>query len=502
MMMEHPSDKTIEMLFLAPGTLSPEEVRRLEEHFALCALCREHRDRIQAFYRDLSEDAGEMPSERDRKFAFTILSSESSAREERLRQLPDRFLTPEKGTGDLLEVYAETIEPYRRSGFGRIVHFAQMHPARVFAGSSMAALFVVLAILFLRPASVDRNPTYAKISNYKLYVYNKDADVLWTKPAIGFPDITHEQILGLPVEEKRMLALWDMDGDGTNEVLLSGAAVSGPYPRDSLFCFNGNGELRWRVGIGPMMSFGIQKPTSLGVIFDFVTLRKTPSAKVQLFVLAHDIVLSPTKLFELDPVTGKELHSYYNRGQSQTLYHMDVKKDGNEELLLGGVNDGYNRAYLAVLDPSEIDGYGPVPAQHVPRTGRKATEMYYILFPRASIAEKYGLTSYDNLVQMMMSSQGKLQAVVSEPLRPEFSDLTATIQVIYTFSPSMEIEDIAPGDGFLRMHDWLLKTGKIKGKTLQESLGELKDQALYWDGEEFVHSPTENRHYIKPLPNP
>ena len=501
-MMEHPSDKTIEMLFLAPGTLGPEEVRGLEDHFALCALCREHRERLRAFYRDLTEDSTEIPTDRDRKFAVTILSSESSAREKRLRQLPDRFLSPEKGAGELLEVYAETIEPYRRSGFGRIVHSARMHPARVVAGSSMAALLVVLAILFLRPVSVDKNPAFAKITDYRLYVYNKEADLLWTKPAIGFPDITHDKIPGLGVSEKRMLALWDIDGDGTNEVLLSGPGERGPYPRDSLFCFNGNGELRWQAGVGSMISFGTQNPTSVGIIFDFTALRKSPSAKVQLFVLAHDVVLSPTKLYELDPMTGKELHSYYNRGQSQSLYHMDLDGDGNEELLLGGVNDGYNRGFLAVLDPSEIDGYAPAPAQDLPRSGRKANEKYYILFPRTTIADQYGLTAYDNLSEMMVSGQGKLQALVSEPTRTEISNGTGAIQELYTLSPSMAIEDVSAGDGLLRMYTWLLKTGKIRGPKLQEYLDALKDSVMYWDGENFAHGATENRHYRPSNPTP
>jgi hypothetical protein len=491
-MSEHPTEYQLQKALLNPHEVTPEEQSGLESHLAECSLCREHLLRLRQFYEGVKVELKSGPTERDRDTAEMILSSHRKA-------LPSEALQRQHEA--VLDAYAEVIEPYRRPLVQRIIWYARVHPVRFAGATAFGVAAVALALLFARP-SKDPNPTHGRVQNQVLYVYNKDGEVLWTKPALGMEDQFNNE--NLAVEGgRRSITIDDIDGDGVKEVLVisylpSRLLKASSFARDSIYCFNRGGDLRWRAGCGEMIRFGEMDFASQGFwevlsVF-FVENRKT--SRPQLFALALVSPHWPMKLFELDPKSGRELQSYWNTGGLNMVLLQDLDGDGNLEIVLGGINNAYRRASIVVLDPSRVDGCGPTLPQFTPSAVGRGTEKYYALLPRTDSGELLLTSGYNLIIQLFPVGQNRLKTQTKED--------TAGVAggVLYTFGPQMQIQSVIADDIFIKRHEQLEKQGKLTKKLGPAYYQELKDSVLYWDGDRFVSTPTMNKYYLQSKQNP
>jgi hypothetical protein len=479
--MKHIENTILEKLYLNPDELSAQEKETISLHLKECALCREHSTKLKDFYHQLQDNLASPPTEQDEAFAEKILARKRLALPAKRQELPQRI-------DNALDTFVEIIEPYHRPLAQRIMRYIQFHPLRVASGFSLAAS-LVFATLLLRPIFKDTNPVYAKIEKYVLTVLNKDSEVLWKKSVIGVPDCSSEDKYHKEDELRRFLLIRDIDGDGKNEVFLKGHFQHSEFTADTLYCLNSDGHLRWKAGAGSWIYFGEMGKSHQGLIeiTDFFTITQPHSSKLRLFVLASIHQMSPVKLFEIDPENGKELHSYFNRGGTQIVDHWDFNRDGKEEILLAGINDCFNRAYLTILDADKIDGYAPVTPQYQPTGIQKAVEKYCLLFPLSKLHEMYGRTLYNNVRSLEILKDGKIRVYITEDLRKDTPANTYDVGEVYLFHPDLEVEAIAPNDNFIKLNDYLLKRGKLKKSLIPEHLEELKKTVLYWDGEKFLN---------------
>lgn len=489
--LHHIDERTLEAYVAASTELDEPTKTGIEANVGECALCREQVESLRLFYRELDESLDKGPTERDRSFMEKIFAR-------RRFLLPSRAKELREKADSLVEAYAEIIEPYRRPLMQRLWRYVQIHPVRSAAAASFG--IAVLAAMFLvsRPVARDTNPAYAKIKDYVLTVYNKEAEVLWTKSVLGIPDRSSE-IQGMTGSEPRFLQMGDLDGDGVNEILISGANREGVFTVDSLYCYEHDGHLRWAMNSGKIISFGdtTVQQHSIAAIWDIFVMKKTTASHPQLFLVASEVSFSPTKLAELDPKTGHEIQAYYNRGGSGRLLSYDLDGDGSEELLLVGINDAFNRAYLSVLDPSDINGHAPVPPQYEPHNVPEAREKYYLLFPLTYFGIHYSVDPYNQPMNIWITQGRRIDYEVSERLQ-KFPINNMEAQVVYTIDSTMRVESVAPGNGLIKAQEYLLQNGTLKKPLLPEYLSELKDSVLYWDGERFGNKPTTNLRYRQP----
>jgi hypothetical protein len=280
-----------------------------------------------------------------------------------------------------------------------------------------------------------------------------------------------------------------------NEVLLSGVLTQRPFAQDTLYCFNSDGKLRWKHGVGQAIAFGEMVFTahSQWIINNFFIIENTE--RPRLFGLARVDPYFPSKLFELDPKDGRELQNYWHPGHLEHILILDVDLDGKQEIILGGGNNAYNRACLAVLDPSNLSGYGPATPEFAPKNLSKGKEKYYVLFPFTKLGKTIGTNPYNFVYKLIRNRDGSILAYTEEvPGAP----LGRRGGILYTFTSMMKVQTVVGGDSFIKLHGRLVKEGK-----LQERLGpayweELKNSVLYWDGERFVNHVTGNAWYSAP----
>ena len=156
---------------------------------------------------------------------------------------------------------------------------------------------------------------------------------------------------------------------------------------------------------------------------------------------AADAALLPAQVALLDPHTGRVVEEYWHPGSFfQCLLH-DLDRDGESEVLLGGINNpgtGLGHAALAVLKlPFSKAPRRPAPANDLfpPATG--GGELAYALFPLADVSRVMGQLP----LMAKLSVDGDRRILVETPL-PENGGiayyLDADLQVVeFRFSDNL-----------------------------------------------------------------
>lgn len=494
--MEHIAEDKLEQYILSEKEIGREETTQIESHLVECSLCRETADKLQAFYRELEARLESGPTDRQRELAERLLARRKAELPSKILQLPAR-------TEKALEVFAEIIEPYRRPMIQRFVRYVQLHPVRFASGFSLAAAALALTFFAVQPKK-DTNPAYHKILHQVLYVYNKDREILWTKSARGMPDDSSKYDpnvdVGLSVQVVRV---FDIDGDERNEVLITGFLGYAPtllkpydFTPDTLYCFNSDGNLRWKHGMSGGMRFGAidfsKNPDWR--IWKFLPVRRSSRERVQLFVLAGIMPSWASKLLELDPQTGKELQSYWHAGNISLAVEADIDGDGVKELVAAGINNHLRGATVAIFDPFHVRGGGPTIPEMFPTDAGKGTEKYYVLLPRSSFANAVSTTPYVMVAKIMVSSEGRVTVQTRETNRVDYEG-----GIVYGFGDNMRVNYVVADDPFEVNFEKARKQGLIKEELNAAYYENLKKSVRYWDGEMFVNTLTMNKQYMKAM---
>ncbi len=496
-MQEHLKEQQLEWLILHPEQLDEEARQSLRTHLDMCSLCREHFHRLELVFGSVADEIEKEPSQRDRDFAKRLLE-----RERRLAP-PARALAPRthEGLYEVFETYAEAIEVYRGTALQRFIRWVRIHPVRFATASAFFLAALVLLTMTVRKPK-DTNPVLAEVKKGVLRVYNKQGEELWSRTALKIPDGSTPFGFEHSPLEAQFVTIQDIDGNGRSVVLVTGLTTSSREGLDSLFCFEGNGELRWRVSAGSFTTFG-KKGIGLAGEPAFMALAfpRAQRSRPRLFALVGSVGFSPAKVIELDPSTGSKLQAYHHRGGCNILQTADIDEDGNDELVVGGLNDGFDQACVAVLDPADISGHAPVPPDLAPLEPiPPAKEKYYLLFARTDLGIALGRTPYNQVSYISVVGNSRINVHVREgPNPPDDSEVGA---VVYAFTKNMKLESVTGDDTFVTKYN--------KYYSMKESIqfkleywNALKHSVQYWDGEKFVHTPTMNRRYgeiHKPLP--
>jgi len=498
--MEHITEHKLEQYVLSQEEIGGEETTRIESHLMECSLCRQIVEKLQAFYTELETRLESGPTELHRELAERLLARKKEALPAKILELPARR---EKA----LEVYAEVIEPYRRPIMQRFVRYVQLHPVRFASSFSLAAAALALTFFAVQPKK-ETNPAYHKVLHQVLYVYNKYGEVLWTKSARGLQDDSSKYDPLVDTDDRSsFVRVFDIDGDGRNEVLVTleparAAGLLKPYDftPDTLYCFNSDGSLRWKHGMSGGMRFGAvdfsKNPN--WHIWRVLPVRRSSRERVQLFVLANILPSWASKLFELDPQTGKELQSYWHAGDMRSAVEADVDGDGTKELVVGGMNNHLRGAAIAVFDPRSVQGAGPTIPEVFPTDAGKGTEKYYLLLPRSSLGIALGTrTPYNSVTQIQVTTEGRVVIQTNETNRADYD-----AGLVYGFGDNMRINYVVANDPFEVNFEKARKQGLISEELNSAYYDKLRKSVQYWDGEKFVHEPTINKLYSRKVLSP
>ena len=209
LIMEHIEKKILEKYIISREDFSPGELGNITAHLEQCAHCKDHAEKLTAFYDGVNKELQNEPSERDMAFAEKMLTRNQLA-------LPEKKLALQERVDNALSTFVEIIEPYHRPLAQRFVRYIQIHPIRLASGFSLAAA-LVFATLLIRPMFKDTNPSYARAKDEFLIVFNKEGEELWKKHiGIGY-DLEKLRVQVPGYDPENYLQAVDVGGDGIKE---------------------------------------------------------------------------------------------------------------------------------------------------------------------------------------------------------------------------------------------------------------------------------------------
>lgn len=481
--MEHIKNNRLEVYILAGEDFDRDERERFELHLNQCAPCREIRNRLVDYYRNVIEKLPEPSNERDQDTAKRLFSHHR-------KSLPLRGITRQDAAEIVcgaIDAYAEVIEPKRRSIVRRLVNQIRYHPVRSVGATSLAGALLVFSLLNLQSLISDKNPAYARAKEEFLVAYNKDGQELWRKH-VGV-NYDQDYLLSMGLQPESYLATLDVDDDGRNEVVAVYGHLGSPEKR-SVFCYDKDGKERWRYTFRRDMKFGSE------VFLDDYSMSRILAGdfdndgKVEVFALAWHGGYYPSAIIKINAADGAFLDEYWSPGCPMAIAAHDLDGDGITEILVAGQNNGYDKASLAVLDPRFLSGHSPAPPNYKPENVVPASEKYYILFPQSDIhthvREKRSYVS-----NIKLQPDGTVLAGVADMHNG------VSYSLMYYFSSSMRCVRVDAFDPFVKFHRKLEAEGKLKRPLNAQYFEDLRRGLEYWDGEKFVSEPVMNKRYVE-----
>lgn len=262
----------------------------------------------------------------------------------------------------------------------------------------------------------------------------------------------------------------DIDGDGRNEVLVQARAVERANRR--LYCLEADGRTRFVHQPTGTRRFGDDEYAEPWVIHK-VFLTRGPSGSRRLWVVFTHNLWFPSVLQELDPHGGVR-QEYWSNGFIELV--AEASWNGRPVVLVGGTNNDFRAASLAVFPPDGVTGSAPAarPAyacRNCPAGG--PGEVF--LFPSLCATRRNG-------------QAGVLEAWVERGDRIRVTVMQESGATYYTLGPGGSVLGAEISRELQSQHALLERQG-----VLDHPFGPTDDREMFpvrrWDGRRFVDLP-------------
>lgn len=456
-MKNHINDNELEFLLLDEKRLSAGQLKSIQEHLKECNFCRENYEKIKSFYSYI-ETNSEESEKNDADTALKILRQNAPIENGKLLDEHNRTVTVYNGS-------YEIIERTKKSVVRWMGNYVRHNPLKFSGSFAMVAALIAVFFYYNKPEMKYVNPTLAVIENNVLKVYNEMGDLLWKKGVPGMGNYRTDFSFDNQKDKSnaKELLLEDIDNDGINDLLIAGNfAAKGIFASDTLYHFNNDGRLKWKYGCGSLAKFDTPR-WKYGDLFitNYFTYKDKTKNRTRLFVIACTNY-APTKFFELDVKTGKVLQEFYNSGGITTATVFDLNNDGKDEIFIGGINNAFKSAFIAMFDPDSVKGFSPSSDLYIPASEQENSASFYLLISHTNYGKLVSLSEYNSIQRFLISKEEKtITAYVQEVPAPG-QQQNVFGSILYNFGKDMKLNSVVLGDDFASNYNRLFNEGKLK----------------------------------------
>ncbi len=373
------------------------------------------------------------------------------------RGLPVKRFTGEKGR---VSADAAALDRWRQNSLVKPPWWADPRLPRWYA---LALTMLVLAVAGIWFASARHGPPA---------LFHHEANALIVTDAQGretwrrmFEEGLYDGSTPESMLRNRQAWFGDLDGDGGTELLYAYHPATIEKHGVNLFCFSHDGREKWRFVPGKKVSTRALEFPPPYRINCFMPLTPGTDHTRKIVVSSHHISRYPDQVVVLSH-TGAVLGEYWHSGQLAYPDLADLDGDGTEEILLGGISNGYHAATLVVLDPRELGGASveqnpDYQLQGFPPGREKAR----ILFPRTCINRKFH--PY-NWTQSLDFSGDRIKLSVRERER----DFPSA--VVYHLDRRLNLAGLEFADTLRSLHSGLEAAGQLDHPLTDKEINELR----------------------------
>ena len=412
---------------------------------------------------------------------FIVPKKEESAANEKLNELRKEFprrdlkITGMADINDLLD--RRTIVEIKKQPV--IVRTGKFVKKNWEAFSLM--LIIAGMIYFTGWWDFDSNPKVLKYENQHIRVFNVNGKLLWSKKVRNIPSY----FLDGTLIKKQFALIADVTGDGKNEVILSnklfGQRMHDPE-FNNIVCYDYAKRRVWKHTFAEVVStntitFSSEYRTK------FIDIYELNNQRI-LFVVAKNYYF-PSAVFGVDITTGERATEvFWHSGHLDDGLIYEDSSENSDKLIVGGVNNGFESASLAVLEISKLAGQAPTSSNYNLNDITPADLLEYILIPPSDYSS-FKNSRYNAVMQDHLKFEDK-------KIRVGINELAGLGEpgsvLFYYFNPDFTFNFIETGDNFQHERDRLVREGKLSPpRTYTPEYFEiLKNNIRYWDGKKFV----------------
>jgi hypothetical protein len=389
--------------------------------------------------------------------------------------------------GEVVYAFRDEIDRWMKSGAaGRASsrRVGRWLVAVLLLAGTAAALVLVSR---LRPASragqgapplseVFRQPAGWRLANESLIVFDAAGAPLF-EHRFDYPLLENQSSDTAPAPPGQPpVLIADLEGDGRTEVLVRGAGAERTTRR--LYCFEADGRLRFTHQPTGGRRYGNEDYAEPWLAFRVFLTQGPGGAKRLWSVFVHNL-LFPTVLQELDPRDGAVRQEYWSDGYIEVV--REVSWNGRPTVLVGGTNNDFRAASLAVFPPDGVKGSTPAvrpryACQDCPRGGPETL----FIFPTLCLSRLVGQAGVHDL---RLGQDDRLRVSVAQG-----TVATGEAFSFYTLGPDGGLLGAEISGEFQAQHALLERQG-----VLDHPFGPLDDRDMFpvrrWDGRRFVELP-------------
>jgi hypothetical protein len=343
--------------------------------------------------------------------------------------------------------------------------------------SIILAALLTLIFIFIFALDFDNNPVLFQQKGKLLSVQNKNGKMLWNVNLIFDPTVIGQD---LTAGSRKII---DINGDGLNEILICEEDFGyDDNRRGRIVCFDNKKNVVWDYNFRDTVStFRTWTNNYFISLIDTITIQKSKTVLLR----ARNEPNFPNAVFMLDLKSGKRLDSLntlWNAGGITNSIIGDFNEDGKKELVLGGLNNGYECAVFFSVNLDKIKGQTPSKDRYVFKNIPNAILNNYILLPHTD----YGKLMFRNNVvpynTLFFDSKSKEFQVST------YEGLDNPILFHYRFDKNFNFLWVDCADNAQQQRDSLVAQGilRLPYTNTSEYFKILKDEIRYWDGTKFI----------------
>ncbi len=346
-------------------------------------------------------------------------------------------------------------------------------------------ILATLAVNVIIPG-LDHNPVYVRFQNNRYVAFNKYGKDVWKSELLNTDEIP-------TTSNRQRIVLADLDNDGKNEILLIRLDNKNSLMNKCIFCYYPDNTLKWKTVITPKDSLYGKDICYDGVYLRNIIVIENKHTKQKEIIVDYVICdLFPYFVTKLDN-NGKEISTFYNPGNTDFVNMVDINGEGREELIIGGVNNDFNKSgCLIVLDPEFIEGKAP--GYRFPRGFNNGLMKYYILFPK-TLLTRFSAKQCSG-IHSVLKYNNRITADLYETA--DFVNENSEYRTIFNFDQKFNFLHLQTSLEFDARYKELIEQGKIQ--PIQDWIAyedSLRKEIKFWDGDKFVNYPTINKYYLQ-----
>jgi hypothetical protein len=265
----------------------------------------------------------------------------------------------------------------------------------------------------------------------------------------------------------------DIDGDGRPETLFAYLPLQPARNGATLLCFSHAGKILWRFTPGRAIPDARQTLLPPYLISGVEVIPPSPRSPARVVLTSHHYYSYPNQVAVLDS-HGKLVGEYWHAGHLLHMAQADLDGDGNQEILLTGVNNGYNLATLVVLDAHRLSGASPTPEgdPHRFQSLGPGVEKAVVLFPRSCLARQAAFTR----AQALWTSKDRIVVLVLQGTSDD--EHNSPGYLVYELDYKLNVLGVTPSDSFQTSHRELEAKGQLDHRLSSAEIDNLRQVQL------------------------